>query len=188
MAAARTGYRRPEWGFTLIEIMVAMAIVGLIAGAATMIIGQIFRINGESTSRITLNRQVQNAGLWFTTDVQTARSISITPGGTGFPVVISWSDWDTPEEYQVEYYISAENVLYRHYMARVGATSTADQTLPVARFLDLTGNPAHTLFQRLAIGGEATDRYRLTITATMAGYRETVKETRTYEMLPRPRG
>jgi prepilin-type N-terminal cleavage/methylation domain-containing protein len=180
--------RQSERGFTLIEIMVALAIVGLISGAATMIVGQIFRINSESTSRITLNRQVQNAGLWLSTDIQTARSVSITPGLTGFPVVITWAEWDTPEEYQVEYYISAENVLYRHLTAIVGTTTTQDQTLPIASYLDLSGTPAHTQFQRLGVGGQASDRYSFTITAILPGYRETVKETRTYDMLPRPKG
>ncbi len=175
-------------GFTLIELLIALVIVGLIGGAAGTIVVQMLRVNAMSTHRITAIRQVQNAGFWFSQDAQTAQEVTVAGGATGFPVVMTWHDWDTAEVYRVEYDVNAANELTRRYTVTVGGAVTEDRTILVSQHLDLSGTPPVTLFRQVTLpGGQATERYSLTVTATITGYPQTVSETRTYEVLPRPR-
>ncbi len=175
-------------GFTLIELLIALVIVSLIGGAAGTVVVQMLQVNAVSTHRIMAIRQVQNAGFWFSQDAQTAQEVTVGGGATGFPVVMTWHDWDTAEAYRVEYDVNAASELTRHYTVTVGGVVTEDRTVLISQYLDLGGTPPATVFRQVTLpGGQATERYSLTVTATIAGYPETVSETRTYEVLPRPR-
>ena len=67
-------------GFTLIELMVAIAIAGLITGSITTAIFQIFDGNTRSSNHMTAIRQVQNAGDWITNDTLGAQEVYVMPG------------------------------------------------------------------------------------------------------------
>ena len=67
--------KRDQRGFTLIELLVALAIVALIAGAAVMTIFQVINVTKSSNDRMTVIRQVQNAGYWISHDTQMAQYI-----------------------------------------------------------------------------------------------------------------
>jgi prepilin-type N-terminal cleavage/methylation domain-containing protein len=183
MAALKQRAGWSERGFTMIEVIVALVIVGMIASSASMVMGQMFRVNASSTSRITVIRQVQNAGSYISNDIQTAREVVIDPGATGFPLVITWTDWDTATAYRAEYYITAQKELFRHYTAMLGEATVQETTTLVSACLDLTGTPPNTLFRRV----QGTERFSLKVTAVLPGYPVDVRETRTYEMLPRPK-
>ena len=103
-------------GFTLIELIVAIAITGLIISAITVTIFQLFSISARSDSHMLAVRQVQNAGYWISHDTQMAQSVETDGGTTGFPLKLTWSnEWDS-NTYQVVYnLIEADSELRRSY-------------------------------------------------------------------------
>ncbi len=118
-------------GFTLIELLVAIAITGLITGGLTMTIFQVFDVNALTSNHMTAVRQVQNAGYWVSHDAQMAQSVVIT-GVSGFPLILTWTDWETGDEYKVDYDLLVDNELKRSHFINDGEPSG---TL-VAQYID----------------------------------------------------
>ena len=87
--------KRSERGFTLIELLVAMAIGALIAGAATMTMFQVINVTKSSNDRMTVIRQVQNAGYWISRDALMAEHVIVDddPETADF-LSILWTEWD----------------------------------------------------------------------------------------------
>lgn len=62
-------------GFTLIEVLVALAITAVIMAGASAVIFQLFQVNSLSNNHMMALREVQNAGYWISQDIQ------MTPNG-----------------------------------------------------------------------------------------------------------
>jgi len=105
-------------GFTLIELMIAIAITGIITGGITMTIFQVFSGNARTSNHMTAVRQVQNAGYWISHDAQMAQSVLIT-GVSGFPLTLTWVDWESGDVYQVVYTLE-DNKLQRSHSVNYG--------------------------------------------------------------------
>ena len=89
--------RRQE-GFTYIEIVVATAIISLITAAATMTIFSVQKDTERTNNRMTLIRQVENAGFWVGRDMLMADD-AITENLTSPDVlIINWTDWGYDED------------------------------------------------------------------------------------------
>ncbi len=72
-------------GFTVIELLVAIAISSLITSGLTLTIFQVFGGNARNSSEMTVIRQVQNAGHWISRDVLMAQVM--TPAEV---ITVSW--------------------------------------------------------------------------------------------------
>ena len=87
--------KRSESGFTLIEFLVAMAIVALIASAAGATTLQLFASTERSNDHMTAVRQVQNAGYWISRDALMAESTdNVTPEF----LILNWTEWGYDED------------------------------------------------------------------------------------------
>jgi prepilin-type N-terminal cleavage/methylation domain-containing protein len=74
-----------EKGFTLIEMLIVLAITGAIVGPLAMATTTLLTSPQRSTDQNVVLSQVQNTGYWISRDVQMARTV--TPSGpTGFPL------------------------------------------------------------------------------------------------------
>ncbi len=166
---------KSQRGFTLIELLVAIAITGLITGGLTMTIFQVFTVNALSNNHMLAVRQVQNAGYWVSRDAQMAQDVAPDPGGTGFPLILTWTDWETGDVYQVEYTLDlVDNKLQRSYSVDDGSTVVTTETI-VAQFIDSAETDLNFTDGKLT----------LTVTAALSGW-QPASETRTYEVIPRP--
>lgn len=173
-------------GFTLLELLVALAITGIIAGSITMTIFQVFNVNARSSNHMVAIRQVQNAGHWFSRDAQMAQMVKLewpveNPVGTRFPLTLTWTDWETNQEHQVTY--SLENMtggakqLKRSHSINGGQPS---ETI-VAQYI--IPGLALTSCEFTDNNGDGTaDTLIFKITATVGEE----SETRVYEVNPRP--
>lgn len=85
-------------GFTLIELAVAVTIMGAIGATAAMALNQVNRGTEYSNNSITTVQQVQNAGYRISRDVQKAHSI-ITENLTAPEfLIINWTEWDEHDD------------------------------------------------------------------------------------------
>lgn len=83
-----------EKGFTIVELVVALAIITLISSAAVTTIFQIIPGTKRSNDYMTAIRQVQNAGYWISHDVRIAEGA--TADGLELPsfLILTWTEQD----------------------------------------------------------------------------------------------
>ena len=174
---------RNQMGFTLIELVVAIAISGVITGAITTTIFQVIEGSARTNNHMTAVRQVQSAGYWVSHDVLMAQEVELAdeavddPDGTRFPFTLTWTEWDTNKVIQVVYSLDGNN-FHRTRTANPGEPSETTSEAIIAEFIDPA--PANTKC-------EFTDgKLTFTVTATMGAGSQEESETRTYEVVPRP--
>lgn len=121
--------KRNQKGFTLIEVLVTIGILGAIMGVMSMTVVTIMKISSQSNDQITVLRQVQNAGYWISRDVQMAKEVSPTEAGVFLAI-----DWDG-DNYDVNYVFngnelrrqlngSTPGILIAQYIVGVGTDTT----------------------------------------------------------------
>lgn len=162
-------------GFTMIEVVLAIALTGIITGGITMSIFQVFTGNARTSNHMTAVRQVQNAGYWISHDAQMAQSVEpADPDPDGFPLVLTWTEWDGTVN-EVTYTLVGDE-LQRSHSIDGGAPNQAI----VAEYVD--SDPTKTNCDWDA----DKHKLKLTVTATLGTGSQEASETRVYEITPRP--
>lgn len=164
--------KRDQRGFTLIELLVVIAIVALIAGAATMATFQVINVTKSSNDRMTVIRQVQNAGFWISHDTLMAQNIvTVNDPETSEDefITLHWANWENGEVHKIVYtfHDMADGLKKLKRTHRIDDV-VSEQTL-VAEYIDS------------ASFSEQDDIWKLTIQARSG----TETETREYEINPR---
>ena len=77
-----------EKGFTLLELLVGIAILAFVVGAASMTVITMMRLSPQSNNWAIALRQVQDAGHWISRDVQMSQG-TITVGAWGNPTFLT---------------------------------------------------------------------------------------------------
>ena len=145
--------RRTEKGFTLIELVVGLAIMSVIIVAMGMTITTLVTNSQGTTERSVVLRQVQNAGYSISHDVQMAETV--TPDGTsGFPLTLDIPiDTDENNDYSVDYLFDGDKLKRQVY----DSSHTLIKESVVAEYIDV----AETTFIDLGL-----NTYELTIRAS----------------------
>lgn len=167
---------KDQRGFSLIELVIVIALTGLITAAITMTIFQVFNMNTRTANRMAAVSQVQHAGKLVSEDIQEAQPDKIydNPAGGEF-LILGWTAQDDTE-YEVKYTLvdmsGGLKILWReHYI-----NSTPDSTTKVAEYI----NPDQT--KTKCDWDDVNKILTFTVTATVGGQ----SETRVYEVKPRP--
>ena len=160
-------------GFTLIEVVFAIAITAAITGGIVTSVFQIFILNMRTSNHMNAVTQVQSAGYWVSFDAQMAQVVDAS-GASGFPLTLTWTDW-VGDEYQVVYTLVNDKLLREHYTNR-NINPTPDNTAYVGEYID-SGNTACSYTD-----GKLT----LNVTASLGTGLQVQSETRVYEVIPRP--
>jgi prepilin-type N-terminal cleavage/methylation domain-containing protein len=156
-------------GFTFIELVMAMAVVGIVMAATATVLAQLFSTNRSATNHMVAVRQVQSAGYWVSHDGVMSQAILDT-GDLAAPDVLrlEWTDWDNVA-HDVVYSLDA-NLQFTRTEDGNPAVIASHIRNAVATFTDTNGNGIN-------------DKVVFTITsAVVAGSQE---ETRAYEVIPR---
>jgi type II secretory pathway pseudopilin PulG len=122
---------RNQRGFTLIEILAALAIMILIGGSVSMATIQILKQSTRNGDFTTVSQNTMNAIHWISRDAEMAQTLT-TNGTTGFPLTLAWTDWGS-SAYQVVYTIQSGK-LKRSYSVNGGGAVQTD----VAEFINST--------------------------------------------------
>ena len=162
--------RTNQKGFTLIEIVIALGIFGLVIVAASGTIAQVIQ-SSRSSEHMTAIRQVQSAGYWVSKDGIQAQTITTQ----GYFLYVARTDWDDGDLHEIVYSLQdmpsgALKQLQREESLNAAPTAT----IIISRYID----PDQTSCVWDA------DAKALTFTVTAKMNQQT--ETRTYEVQPRP--
>ncbi len=135
--------KRGEKGFTLLEILVGAAIMGVIAMPLAMLTTTLLTNPERSNDKNIVLQQVRNAGTWISRDVQMSRSVNAT-APDGFPLTLQLPfDSDVNNDYSIEYlldgsklkrlvYDSSENLTSETFIADyIASDNTTFSTLDV---------------------------------------------------------
>lgn len=101
--------KKGEKGFTLLELLIAIALGGIIAAAVTMVIFQTFTGSTRSANHMVAVRQVQEAGYWVSLYAYSAQGTEIT-GDSGFPLILDWIDFDTDERHEIVFSLDSSGL------------------------------------------------------------------------------
>lgn len=118
-------------GYTLIEMLMVIAIMGLLTVAVNQVIGHTVRLSSNGTDSMTAIKQLESAFHWVNIDVQQAQDIEIERGG-GFPLELAWMEWDGTQ-HAVTYTIDGSEM-----KRSVSINGTQTQDVVIARYI----NPA----------------------------------------------
>jgi len=147
-------------GFTLIELIVVIALVGIISGVIALTIGMVTRITSITTPRNMLISQVHLAGSWISGDIHS--STTITPGTIGtWGCSMERYQWNgTSFDYIKVDYTIADGVMTRAISKKdVNGVWQPDSQQEVARYI--SGPGTATTFA----GPTASNTYMLTVSA-----------------------
>lgn len=167
---------RNQRGITVIELIIAMALSVIIAGAITATILQVINGSNRTNNHMTAVRQVQNAGYWVSHDAQMAQSVNTT-APDGFPITLSWVGWSGNTTYEVVY--SSENMTsgsLKNLQRSYSVNGTVQETSYVAQYVDPATTSANFTSGELIF----------TVTATVGAGSQAGSETRFYKVGPRP--
>ena len=122
--------RRAERGFTLVELLVSLAIAALIVGVLGTFIVQTLNLTTSGNDRLLVTDDLRTAGAWLTQDAQMADLTSSTAVAT--TLVLSWTDVYSGVNvgYQSTYAVSGSELL-RGY----GVRGSTPVTITVARHI-----------------------------------------------------
>ena len=191
--------KRGERGFTLIEVLVVIAIAALITTAATMSTFQAFNVTRRSNDHMATVRQVQNAGYWISRDALIAQNIVVgddpeTEEELEF-LTLTWTEWDydwreDSEYHSVTYsfpfqYLSSDGV---GKLIRTHSSDGPDEQTLVAEYIyyDSEDPENHTDTEATYKAPVEAPEQAPVLTVQITSFLGEASETREYQVLPRP--
>lgn len=150
-------------GFTLIELMVALTITGIVTAAVTMITFQVFNGEALANNHMDAITRVQNAGSQISRDANMAQAYT----SDGDSCTLTWSDWENNEQHEVIYSLENNELRRDYYIDEV--------------------RDNYYIFQYVSCEFPPEDsELSFTLTATVGVGSQQVTETRVYSITPRP--
>ncbi|MFC1948114.1 type II secretion system protein J [Chloroflexota bacterium] len=162
---------RLQHGFTLIEILVGMALTGILIVGIVVTIFQVNVGTAQNKNSMYALRQVQTAGYYISRDTLQAECIGIYPADNGFPVTLVWDDPGTSENHSIKYEYDS-------------GTRTLKRTGSINNSVNSVIQIANNINSTTSFTNNGTGYFILTVTATTGGY-QPASATRTYEVEPR---
>jgi len=159
---------KDQRGLTLIELIIVVAITGLITAGITMTIMQVFSMNTRASNHMTAVSQVQHAGKLVSQDILEAKTVDTE---SEF-LKLTWTEvGEATNSTHTIIYAVEDSELWRSESV-TGGNSTL--TTRVAEFI---------VYEETSCDWDAVNKVlTFTVTATVGEQ----SETRVYEVKPRP--
>lgn len=162
---------KDQRGISMIELLVGVAIFGLISSGVAYTVMQMLSVNASSNNHVTAIRQVQNVGYWASRDAQQAQTITDEddPETTDITesLIVEWVEWDGTTN-KIVYVVDGNEV------KRIVDINGSTEEYIIARFITVAD----------FVLDENNRLLTVTVTATVGGFQQ-VEETRVYEVIPR---
>ena len=168
-------------GFALIEMLMAIAISGLIIAGIVDVTVQTIVINAAHNSRMTAIKQVENAIHWIERDAQMASSKSIEPSDstvTDFPLELSWTHFEDNYTHFITYRVD-NGVLLRREVVKDIAEAENEELISDTE--TMICNNVIAADSNYAFNAEILE---VNLTVTVSGFRSAT-ESRTLYVMPR---
>ena len=115
--------KRREKGFTLLELLVGVAIMGIIVMSLAMLTMTLLTNPKRSNDNNIVLQQVRNAGTWISRDVQMARNLTLgEPSGFTLSIHIP-VDSDENNDYRIDYLFDGDKLKRQEYDSLDNLTS-----------------------------------------------------------------
>jgi len=116
--------RQRQKGFTLLELLLVLAITGVIIAPLTMATITLLTSPQRLADQGVVLQQVQNVGYWLSRDVQMARGVNPTVPNGGFPLTLTIPVDDNPDnDYTIDYVFDGSKLKRRVYDSGDNLTS-----------------------------------------------------------------
>lgn len=161
--------KRNQQGMTLVEIIVASAIIAALTGAFSTMIFSILHHTESSNAHVTAATSIEDAAHRISKDGQMAQKTDLLPDNPVNSITLSWTDPTNSDNYAVSY-VLVGNKLQRQETINLGTPTT--QAVAISIDSIEFYQPAGT-----------TDFFTTKITSS--GNSASVNETRKYHILLR---
>jgi prepilin-type N-terminal cleavage/methylation domain-containing protein len=165
-------FNKTESGFTLIEVIVSVAILGFISLGANISIIQLLNQSSRNSHITSASRNAMNGIYWISRDAQMAQVVA---GTSGFPATsdlsLAWEDWNSVS-YNATYSIT-EGKLFRKYTVDGNSVNTL-----IAEYINADPNSTNCTSD----GGTLT----VTITSSVGEKAKIVNVTQVRKIAARP--
>jgi prepilin-type N-terminal cleavage/methylation domain-containing protein len=170
--------KKNQTGFTLIELVVAMAITGILGVGVFTALFQIRNVNDTDNARMSAVKQVENAVYYINRDAQSAQTI--TPGGdSGFPLTLTWKTWGTPTA-SPPVPPSTQNIIYSLDSNGILSRSDGSSSKQIARYISTDSDDTNCSYNL------TNHRITIQISAIYTIRSKQAREMRQIEIVPRP--
>lgn len=123
--------RSSQNGLSFIELLVAMTVAAMIAGAVVASMFQLFMVSDRNSDHNAAFTQVQNAGYWVSHDAVQAQEVDDTSG----LVTLDWVDWDGTNAYKVVYTLEGAGAL-KELRRSYYINDVVQETIVIAQYID----------------------------------------------------
>jgi len=163
------------------EVLIALAITGIIVSTVTMVLFQVFDGEARSNNHIDAISRAQDAGRQISLDAGMAQTVDRTEDDDGFPLTLTWTKWENNDMYQIVYSIADNRLQREEYI-----NEEPNGTLVFEHIISI--DPETDELKTFLNPPDNDDDYSLsfTITAIVGIGSQRVIETRVYEAIPRP--
>jgi prepilin-type N-terminal cleavage/methylation domain-containing protein len=165
-------------GFTLVELLVVLAVTTIIGTGIAVSASQVININGSNKNRMDAIKQVENALLYINRDVQMAQ----TPPTISSPnfLGITYRDWDNTDHaitYSIDTSDARNHILERSESITPAGHTTTTSSITVANYVDDVNSSCSY--------SSSLSELTVVLTAQAGGYKS-ASETRTLKVRLRP--
>ena len=170
--------KKGQKGFTFLELLLALTISALIAGATLGSIFQVMKNTQRNNNQLTATREVQNAGFWIGKDAQLAQIVTVNMT-TPYFLQLDWTEGFSGDIYQVVYtFEDIPDKETKKLLRNLSVNGGANATILVASYIDPD--------IALTSGNYTGNTLNLMLTATVGDDATEKIETRLYQLSPRP--
>lgn len=165
---------KKQGGFTLIELMLAIALSGIITGAITATIFQLVDGSARTNNHMIAVRQAQEAGFFVSRDAQMIQEEPVIERNVDDElesITLTWTDWGGTVNVVIYTFEGTGEVreLWR---------DDGDGKVIIAQFINPDLDKTDCNFE--------DGRLTFMVTTTVGAGSQEQSETRTYEVVPRP--
>ncbi|HSW57941.1 MAG TPA: type II secretion system protein [Dehalococcoidales bacterium] len=161
-------------GFTLVELLIAIVISGILGAGTLTALYQISNVNHINNAKTTAVKQVENSLHYLIRDMHMAQKVEAN--GQGFWLKLDWINWEDNAGIQVIYYVQGGQ-LTRSYSVNGSQPVIA----VVGRHITTASAQAPD-----PLAYPATKAWNITLSASASSRFKQATETRQLNIVPRP--